>query len=768
MFETIKNFVSAFKGAAYRRAFERGEEPSGGGVVVSRPMAQSVWVYRCIRDISDTLAGVPIRVSREGTSLSRDLGIKAARRKRMGLKAAADNLVESGPAWELLRRPNPNESWKKFIRHLVTMLEHDGSVFILLNDLVGRKPRRIDVGEKSHMQPAVGTGGRVVGWIHSIDGESIPYDLDEIIHIKFANPYNTVWGLSPLDCYALSMAADVSAATWNKTALDNNAEPGVTLSFPSPLSEEQYNRIREGWNARHRGPGNAKKTAVLDCGGKAEAFANTHAEMQYIEGRKFSREEASAAFGVPLERLSGLQNSNRSTGQVGERSYWNQTIVPLGEFITDELTTNLLSRFDAGLEAWFDWSNVPALQEAYRENILAAKDVVAMGATFEQVNEMFDLGYEILPHQREAWIGAGLMPAGVLLAEAAMPEPPMPEGEETEDRRQEAGEAHPQNVPLAGASGSESETGPLAGASGSGKAAMADKAAAERIWANWARSWKPIEKRFSARVKAHFARQCSEMLRRLAKHGSIKASGMKIGSGEIGEILLEWREENRKLRTVAETYIGDAMELGVEQGLRESGVEATEPQRMTLIDSPVSRKIRKRIAAKLVHVDQVTIDRVRESLFEGINSGETLVELAGRIRGEFAGSTMRAMRIARTETSMAASSGRQRAFEESGVSGKVWLSAKDDNVREAHRQAGQDYASPIAIDEPFVVDGEKLMHPGDPSGSPGNVINCRCVHLARRMNEDKAATLRRYEGMKFFGYEELISRRGAEAAEKNT
>ena len=46
----------------------------------------------------------------------------------------------------------------------------------------------------------------------------------------------------------------------------------------------------------------------------------------------------------------------------------------------------------------------------------------------------------------------------------------------------------------------------------------------------------------------------------------------------------------------------------------------------------------------------------------------------------------------------------------------------------------QPRASHAAIDgqmvkdgEPFYVDGEELMFPGDPNGSPGNTINCHCT-----------------------------------------
>lgn len=57
---------------------------------------------------------------------------------------------------------------------------------------------------------------------------------------------------------------------------------------------------------------------------------------------------------------------------------------------------------------------------------------------------------------------------------------------------------------------------------------------------------------------------------------------------------------------------------------------------------------------------------------------------------------------------------------------KTWVTMGDDKVRETHVEAdGQEQP----VDQPFIVDGELLMNPGDPSlgASPGNIINCRCT-----------------------------------------
>ena len=58
---------------------------------------------------------------------------------------------------------------------------------------------------------------------------------------------------------------------------------------------------------------------------------------------------------------------------------------------------------------------------------------------------------------------------------------------------------------------------------------------------------------------------------------------------------------------------------------------------------------------------------------------------------------------------------------------KEWVSVDDNRTREAHHHAD---GQVVPLDEPFIVDGEELMYPGDINGSASNVINCRCTMRA--------------------------------------
>lgn len=60
---------------------------------------------------------------------------------------------------------------------------------------------------------------------------------------------------------------------------------------------------------------------------------------------------------------------------------------------------------------------------------------------------------------------------------------------------------------------------------------------------------------------------------------------------------------------------------------------------------------------------------------------------------------------------------------------KRWDARDDSRTRPAHDRAD---GQTVMIYQPFIVDREPLMMPGDPGGRPDNVINCRCKPLFSR------------------------------------
>jgi len=95
------------------------------------------------------------------------------------------------------------------------------------------------------------------------------------------------------------------------------------------------------------------------------------------------------------------------------------------------------------------------------------------------------------------------------------------------------------------------------------------------------------------------------------------------------------------------------------------------------------------------------------------------------------GVAARAEAIVRTETTRIMNLAQQARAEQAAqnVRGlmKRWIATGDSRTRPAHLDAhAETYRQPVPVGKPFIVGGEALTQPGDPMGSAGNTINCRC------------------------------------------
>ena len=103
-----------------------------------------------------------------------------------------------------------------------------------------------------------------------------------------------------------------------------------------------------------------------------------------------------------------------------------------------------------------------------------------------------------------------------------------------------------------------------------------------------------------------------------------------------------------------------------------------------------------------------------------------------------------AIRTARTAVTNAQNAGRMDSYvaaEKMGIEmEREWVSALDARTRPEHAEAD---GQVVGIDEPFIVGGEKLMFPGDRSGSGWNIYNCRCTQIAKVKGVDTSDAKRR-------------------------
>lgn len=135
----------------------------------------------------------------------------------------------------------------------------------------------------------------------------------------------------------------------------------------------------------------------------------------------------------------------------------------------------------------------------------------------------------------------------------------------------------------------------------------------------------------------------------------------------------------------------------------------------------------------LVRTPDEVYRQIIDVLGESVSAGETVEDQVQRVRHvlDVTGTEnwpARARTVAVTEVHRAWNFGALAASMRAQVKLatallKRWDARDDSATRPGHKRAD---GQTVPINQPFIVNMEPLMAPGDPLGTPGNVINCRC------------------------------------------
>jgi SPP1 gp7 family putative phage head morphogenesis protein len=143
---------------------------------------------------------------------------------------------------------------------------------------------------------------------------------------------------------------------------------------------------------------------------------------------------------------------------------------------------------------------------------------------------------------------------------------------------------------------------------------------------------------------------------------------------------------------------------------------------------------------KLSGVPTDIFNSVKEVIQNGITEGDPMSDIASAVRSRFNDiSKGRARVIAQTETSAAFGTGNHAAMEAAGVSGKKWLTSRNANVRPAHQEMEGEtipFQDKFAVTNPETGEVDYIAHPSDVTGAPWNVINCFCLCVATKVNNE--------------------------------
>lgn len=233
--------------------------------------------------------------------------------------------------------------------------------------------------------------------------------------------------------------------------------------------------------------------------------------------------------------------------------------------------------------------------------------------------------------------------------------------------------------------------------------------------------------RVAAAMSGRFARAIASQMRAAAEAfgtGGSVSGAVLMNSDALTRAFIDTYKTAAPL--VGRRVINQAKSL---HGSRHILTKAADDQRVPVLElwnTQIARFIRTFGAQRVTNVNQTTINQIQRVIAGGYAEGAGVVEIQRRIYASIeAISIVRARAISRTETHAGAMGGSLAAAQVIEIDTvKRWNATEDGRTRPDHDDAdGQQ----VGLSAPFLVGGDRMQHPGDPSADAANVVNCRCV-----------------------------------------
>lgn len=678
----------------------------------------NVWVYRCAQVIAEDLATLPLRVGPDPTEpgnydMTHPLAVllgpppgtpnPETSSRSLWLWTVVQRLITGAFAWEL--EIGPDSGLPMFLWPIPA----------------------------SHVQPVASKGGS-----RYFDAYEVGSGRDKLVMNRNRMVYDhrpsaLDWRKpeSVLDAAKLDISVAVMQDRYDHAFLKNDARPAAVVVHEAYDNIEERDAWRRSFVATHGGPDNAGKIEFVETtqgGAKpseamlVQTLGLSQKDAEFIKRYESKLRAIEVAFGVPRSRLMDASGRTFANADAEWKGYWRTTMKNLALELSDAINTKLAPKFGMDV-CWFDFSGNEYLRD---EPPFQAEDgIVLYRGGVVSLNELRTKVLYLPPVD-----GGDDLVVQEVVAPSSTELPGSPNSQDVPD--QEVGEVDEPELPDEGDMSSVAAS-PAQIARTLRKVehnrrvreqrAAATEAEARRLRMLWRQTndnAERLENRWDKRWARFFTQQQDSIIARL--EGKRGRQALREGEPPNVDAVFDrvfWFNQTDEL--AVEMY-EDVVAANATQLAATFGISFD-------VQAPyVQDFIRVRANQLAGHVTDTTYTAIKGALSEGVGQGESIPDIAKRIRTLFQQTYKnRSTVVARTEVISAYNGSTAEVVNnvpDDVAAGMEWLATSDDRTRDAHAFAN---GQRIAAGGAFIVGGESLRYPGDPAGSADNVVQCRCT-----------------------------------------
>ena len=245
----------------------------------------------------------------------------------------------------------------------------DGYEFIILQP--DRTASFLMNGKKYHVTKPEGIHDRLMIFQQVNKHDIVVLEDSEVIHIPGFG-YNGIEGLSLCEMAGLSWNTGRASDLRANSQMRFGFSGGITLEAPNGAfrSDKEAEDFYKNISARQAGPDNAGKPLLLKNGIKLAAPVMSNKDAEFIQARRFQREEAALWF-LLESILGGEKTEGYNTQEQKNLAYLTNCLMTWLVRWTEELNVKLLSKSELKRGFSFHWDTSILLRADYETLITA-------------------------------------------------------------------------------------------------------------------------------------------------------------------------------------------------------------------------------------------------------------------------------------------------------------------------------------------------------------------------------------------------------------
>lgn len=296
----------------------------GKSVSATRAM-QLTTVFACARVLCESIGMLPCKLYKQ---VGRTKELAVNHRLYRLLSVAPNDYMTAQEFWELL----------------ILCLCLRGNFYAYKVTLYGEVRELLPI-DPAKVRPKLNDDWTVTYQVTFKTGDVRELSQDEIWHVRLFT-LDGLNGLNPIAYARQAISLGLSTEEHGARLFENGAVTSGVLSTEQQLTDPAFARLKSQFNGEHIGLANAYKPMILEMGLEWKPISLNAEDSQFLETRRFQRDEICAIFRVPPHLVANMDKASFNNTETMGLQFLNYGLVPYITRIESRILVGLLSEKD--------------------------------------------------------------------------------------------------------------------------------------------------------------------------------------------------------------------------------------------------------------------------------------------------------------------------------------------------------------------------------------------------------------------------------------